>query len=792
MKVVIVESPSKAKTINKYLGSDYKVLASFGHVRDLPAKDGSVDPTHNFAMQWEFTPTATKHINEIVKSLKNADTLYLATDPDREGEAISWHVKEVLSSQKDLSSLQIKRVLFYEVTKSAILDALKNPRDLNADLVDAYLARRALDYLVGFNLSPVLWHKLPGSRSAGRVQSVALRLVAEREGDIETFHREEFWTIHGHFTAPENKEITAKLITYQGKKVEKFSFRSQEQADQAVHDIQKEPFTVVEITKKQVKRNPVAPFITSTLQQEASRKLGFSARKTMQVAQKLYEGVDVGGELIGLITYMRTDSVNLSQEALKTIRSYIETSFGKDYLPDAPRQYKSTAKNAQEAHEAIRPTFIARTPASLKNGLDHDLFKLYELIWKRAVASQMTSAILDQVSIDFGNQPQTNILRVTGSTLAFDGFLKLYVESQDEEEKDKDDESLLPPAFKGESWAITSVVPEQHFTQPPPRFTEASLVKKLEELGIGRPSTYASIMSTLVERKYVNIEKKQLIPNPLGRFVTTFLKSYFKRYVEYDFTADLEQKLDDISEGNMKRETILNDFWTNFSSNIQQTKELKITDVIDRLNLELATFLFKGYEKKEDGYECPQCKTGHLSLKLGKFGAFIGCSGYPSCTYTHQLSKNGEESSDEISPPKSDFPPRLLGKDPSSSTDVVLKKGPYGFYLEWALLEQAKASKKAKPKRVSLPPNINPDVLTLEEALTLGSLPRTLGSHPETKESVSVGVGRYGPYIKYQEKFTSLGKNHSPYTVTLEEALSILAIAAEKKKSDPSKPSKKN
>jgi DNA topoisomerase-1 len=776
MKVVVVESPSKAKTINKYLGNDYKVLASYGHVRDLPSKNGSVSTDHDFEMIWEETEGAHKQINEIKQALKSADKLYLATDPDREGEAISWHVYEVLSREEVLKNVDVKRVVFYEVTKRAVNEALTKPRDLNKELIDAYLARRALDYLVGFTLSPLLWHKLPGGRSAGRVQSVALRLVAEREQEIENFISQEYWTIESLFHNASDKEIQAKLTHFNGEKLEKFSITNEKTAHEAKAEIEKHTYSISKVEKKKVKRNPNPPFITSTLQQEASRKLGFSARKTMQVAQKLYEGINLDGEAVGLITYMRTDSVTLSQEAIVNIRSHIQTSFGDPYLPPAPRTYKSSAKNAQEAHEAIRPTEIARTPATLKNILEEDLFKLYDLIWKRTIASQMESAVLDQVSIDFSNPDQKIIFRASGSTIAFDGFLKLYEESKDDNEDD-DENKTLPPVAEGEAFDLKELTPHQHFTQPPPRFTEASLVKKLEELGIGRPSTYASILSTLLERKYVHLEKRQMVPEPIGRLVTAFLEGFFKKYIEYDFTAKLEQQLDDIAQGKLKRLDVLKEFWDAFHKAVDQASDLKISDVIDRLNKDLEKFIFSNDDEKKEGdfYLCPKCNTGHLSLKLGKYGAFVGCSNYPECQFTRQLTpKNSSEQTEET---KQAFETKVLGQDPNLGIPVTLRKGPYGFYVQWDEEKKPSSSKKkkTKPKRIAVPRHINPLELTLEQALSLGALPRDLGEHPETHKPVSVGVGRFGPYIKHNDQFTSLGKDYDVLTINLKEALEVLS-----------------
>ncbi len=777
MKVVVVESPSKAKTINKYLGSDYKVLASYGHVRDLPSKDGSVDPSKNFSMIWEVDDRAKKQLAEIKKALKGADQLLLATDPDREGEAISWHVQNVLEEEKALKNIDVKRVVFYEVTKNAVLEAMDNPRDLNKELIDAYLARRALDYLVGFTLSPVLWRKLPGSRSAGRVQSVALRLVAERESEIEAFRAQEYWSVLGRFFGTPDRTVESRLTVFDGKKLEKFDLNTEALAKGAVEEIKKHAYSVAEISKKQVKRSPSAPFTTSTLQQEASRKLGYGARKTMQLAQRLYEGTDLGdGETVGLITYMRTDSITVSTEAVKGARDFIGKKFGEKYLPSSPRMYKSKSKNAQEAHEAIRPTDLHRTPESVKSSLDLDQFKLYELIWKRMVASQMENALIDQVGADITSADKKITFRATGSTVAFDGFMALYQEDQDDA---TDEESkMLPPLKEGETLDLREITPNQHFTQPPPRYTEASLVKKLEELGIGRPSTYASIISTLLDRKYVNLEKKRLIPQPLGRLVTSFLKAFFHRYVEYDFTANLEEKLDDISNGDLSWTEVLRQFWETFSATAEEAKGLKFADVIENLEKDLEPFIFSSKEEGKPSKTCPACGSGTLSLKLGKFGAFVGCSNYPDCSYSRKLTAESaekesgqEDGAEEKAMP---FETKVLGEDPKSGESVTLRKGPYGFYFQWGE-GQTSGKKKIKPKRVAVPKGKEITALTLEDALSAGALPRSLGTHPQTGEEIIAGIGRFGPYVKHQNKFKSLAKTDDVLTIGLDRAVELLA-----------------
>jgi DNA topoisomerase-1 len=633
MHVVVVESPAKAKTINRYLGSDFRVVASYGHVRDLPPKDGSVRPDEDFAMSWALTPKSDARVDAIAKAIEGADTLYLATDPDREGEAISWHVLELLNESGALEGVTVQRVVFNEITKSAVLAAIANPRDLDRPLIDAYLARRALDYLVGFTLSPVLWRKLPGSRSAGRVQSVALRLVCEREAEIEIFRAQEYWTVDAELTTAAGSGFTARLSQLDGSKLGKFDLPDESAATAAVAKVgggeqTAAPFTVTSVERKEARRNPPPPFITSTLQQEASRKLGFAARHAMQIAQRLYEGIDLGGETVGLITYMRTDSVNVAAEALAQARDHISSAYGAAYLPDKPRTYKSSARNAQEAHEAVRPTDMSRTPDAVRSVLDRDQFRLYELIWKRAVASQMASARLDQVAVEADNGGAA-VLRATGSQIAFDGFLKLYQEGRDDVENGNgagadDEDRMLPPVKEGERLTLGQVTPEQHFTQPPPRYTEASLVKRLEELGIGRPSTYASIMSVLQDRDYVRLESRRFIPEDRGRVVTAFLSNFFHNYVQYDFTAELETQLDDISAGRADWKGVLTNFWTNFARAVEGTKGLTITNVIDALDEDLGPHFFP--PREEDGGNpraCPGCEDGRLGLKLGKFGAFI-------------------------------------------------------------------------------------------------------------------------------------------------------------------------
>jgi DNA topoisomerase-1 len=778
MNVVIVESPSKAKTINKYLGKDYTVLASYGHVRDLPSKEGSVNTQDGFSMVWEMDTRGQKQMQEIASAVKSADAVLLATDPDREGEAISWHVREVLNQKKKLT-IPVKRIVFYEITQKAVKEALNQPRDLDEGLIQAYLARRALDYLVGFTLSPVLWRKLPGSRSAGRVQSVALRIVADREGEIEAFISQEYWSIHGLFGTSDGKDLKGKLMTFDGQKLDKMDIKGGPQADEMITMLKGLSFHVHSVEKKQTKRHPSPPFTTSTLQQEAARKLRFSAKKTMQVAQKLYEGIALAGETVGLITYMRTDSTNISAEAIDSTRGLIGKTFGDVYVPQSPRVFKSKSKNAQEAHEAIRPTGVGRTPAEMKGYLEDDQYKLYDLIWKRMVASQMESALIDQVSIDMADPSVRHLFRATGSRVHFDGFLKVYVDGRDADETPEDeDEKFLPTVHEKDPLTTKEITGDQHFTQPPPRFSEASLVKKLEELGIGRPSTYASIMSTLLDRKYVRIEKNQLIPETLGRLVTSFLSSYFKRYVEYDFTAQMEEKLDEIADGKAQWQQTLTEFWEAFQQAVKETSALKITDVIDHLNHDLERFLFGPPTEPEGSVNrrCPQCDTGTMSLKLGKFGAFLGCSDYPTCNYTRKLTGTaGNDEAQDMQETPSSFETQILGNDPKTGQTITLRKGPYGFYFQWG-----EAVGKEKPKRASLPQGATPTEATLDMALRLGALPVSLGAHPETGQEMTLGQGRFGPYVKYQDKFFSLAKNDSIATMTPERAVELIAAKLSK------------
>lgn len=761
MKLVIVESPAKAKTINKYLGSDYKVLASFGHIRDLPSKDGSVDPDHDFDMTWELSSGGKKRLNDIITALKDADTIVLASDPDREGEAIAWHILEELTARKKISGKKIERVVFHEITKSAVTEAIKNPRTIDDNLVSAYMARRALDYLVGFTLSPVLWRKLPGSKSAGRVQSVALRLICERETEIEKFKPEEYWTIDVDLLTKQQALIPSHLITLDGKKLEKFDINTEEKALAAKAKIEAQDFHIAEVERKKANRYPAPPFTTSTLQQEAARKLRFSAKKTMQIAQKLYED--------GLITYMRTDAVNLSKEAIAACRDAILKYFGDAYLPKTAKEYKTKSKNAQEAHEAIRPSDVMNTPKKMEIKLDADSYKLYELIWKRTVACQMNPAVLDKVSIDSQSADGQIILRATGQVIAFDGFLKLYQESKDDS-ADDDENRILPNVEKGENVDKGDIKPEQHFTTPPPRFTEASLVKKLEELGIGRPSTYASIIAVLQERKYVRVEKLRFIPEDRGRIVTVFLENYFKKYVEYDFTAQLEEFLDNVSAGEMDWKKLLSGFWAKFIKNIDAVQPLQVKDVIEKIDEVLSFHLFPAKEDGSDPRLCPECGKGHLSVKLGKFGAFLGCSNYPDCKYTKPLTDVKEEELQSSDKPKIEKPEdKLLGE--YKTLNVYLKKGPYGWYVQWG--EDATATTE-KPKRMALPKNLKPEEISFEQAVTLISLPKDLGN------GIEVNLGKFGPYIKQGGKSRSLTGTDTIFNITAERAAELLQNVAAK------------
>ncbi len=781
--VVIVESPAKAKTINKYLGSDYKVLASMGHVRDLPSKNGSVDPDKGYEMIWEESAQSKKPLGEIKKALKEARTLYLATDPDREGEAISWHIHDIFAEKGLLKNKDVKRVTFNEITKSAVQKAFDNARDVDQALVDAYLARRALDYLVGFNLSPILWRKLPGSRSAGRVQSVALRLICDRELEIEKFNAQEYWSVEADFKTPAGKNFTGRLTHLKGDKLKKFDIENEAAAKSAVKQIEGQAYTIAKIEKKQVKRNPAAPFITSTLQQEAARKLGFGASRTMRTAQRLYEGANIGGETVGLITYMRTDGVTLSGEAISSARKVIEATYGKDYVPDSPRQYKSKAKNAQEAHEAIRPTDLSRKPEDVAKYLEADQLKLYTLIWKRTIACQMATALLDQVAVDVLSADKKVTFRANGSIVAFDGFFKVYMEGRDDTDDEQDhdnDDKILPPMNEGENPDLGTVTPNQHFTQPPPRFTEASLVKTLEELGIGRPSTYASILNVLQTRNYVRLESKLFFPEDRGRVVTAFLENFFPKYVEFDFTAELEKELDTISEGKLDWKKMLDGFWKPFIAKIEETKEIRIQDVIKTLNKELEDMLYPLREDGSDRRACPSCDDGRLSLKLGRFGGFIGCSNHPDCKYTRPLVVDADQEEEAMQAAKG---PRELGIDPESGRIISARPGPYGPYVQQDLTaeeEELKGKKKPKPKRAGLPKHMTLDSVTLEEAIELLRLPRDVGTHPTTGEMIIAGLGRFGPFVKHEKMYASIPKDEDVLTIKLDRALELIKQKEEK------------
>ena len=768
MNVVVVESPAKAKTIEKYLGSDFSVLASYGHVSDLPSKDGSVLPDKDFEMLYETNERSMKQLKAIASAVKGADNLYLATDPDREGEAISWHVLNWLKDQKALNGTAVRRVVFHEITKDAVADAMSQPRDIDMDLVNAQQARRALDYLVGFNLSPVLWRKLPGSRSAGRVQSVALRLICAREAEIEAFVPREYWTVEADFAKADGKILTARLTQLDGAKLDKFALGERGAAEAAARRIREGSFSVANVERKQVRRNPQPPFITSTLQQEASRKLGFNARHTMQIAQRLYEGIDIGGETVGLITYMRTDSVSMAAVALNGARDLIGSKFGKDYLPEQPRQFRSSAKNAQEAHEAIRPTGFDRTPDEIGSYLDADQRKLYELIWKRALASQMASAILDQVAVDIATPKHDVVLRVTGSVVAFDGFMKLYLEGRDDQTDDDSDEKRLPDVKEGEPMERRDVRPEQHFTEPPPRFTEASLVKRLEELGIGRPSTYASIISVLQDRDYVVLDRKRFVPQDRGRLVTAFLESFFPQYVEYGFTADLETELDRISNGELNWKDVLREFWNAFHMAVEGAAELQRSDVLARIEKILEAHVFPPRSDGEDSRRCAACADGVLGLKLGKFGAFVGCSNYPDCKFTRPLMVDAKDGDDETN-----AGPKQLGDDPETGLPVSLRKGPYGHYVQ--LGEADPDDKEKKPKRTGLPRGTAPGEVDLDRALRLLSLPREIGAHPEDGKPIVAGIGRYGPFLKHGDKYVSLPKDDDILDIGLNRAVTVIA-----------------
>src|SRR5580692_5657942 len=761
MKVVIVESPSKAKTINRYLGKDYDVYASFGHVRDLPAKDGSVDPDNDFAMLWEVDGKAAKRLSDIAAAVKDADRVILATDPDREGEAISWHVYEILKAKRVIKDKRVDRVVFNAVTKEAVTDAIRHPRQIDEALVDAYLARRALDYLVGFNLSPVLWRKLPGARSAGRVQSVALRIVCDRELEIEKFVAREYWSIIAHLRTEAKAPFTARLVGADGKKINRLDIGSGAEAEAFKTALEQALFSVAAIESKPVKRHPYPPFTTSTLQQEASRKLGLAPARTMQIAQRLYEGVDVGEGAAGLITYMRTDGVDLAPEAVASARRVIAKDFGENYVPSAPRKYTAKAKNAQEAHEAIRPTDMTKRPRDVARHLEPEQAKLYELIWTRTIACQMESAELERTTVDILAQAGARKLefRATGQVVRFAGFLALYQEGRDDEEDE--DSSRLPAMREGEKLAKERIDATQHFTEPPPRYTEATLVKRMEELGIGRPSTYASTIAVLKDRDYVRIEKKRLFPEDKGRIVTAFLESFFAKYVGYDFTADLEEKLDKVSNSEIDWKALLRDFWNDFSGAVDDIKDLGTRQVLDSLNELLGPHIFPDRGDGVDPRLCPLCGQGQLSLKLGKYGAFIGCSRYPECKFSRVLAPSGAEAFEGDRPGV-----RVLGEDLATGEEITLRSGRFGEYIQQGEGE--------KPKRSSLPKGLSADDVTLEKALKLLALPREVARHPTSGEAILAGIGRYGAYVQHGKTYANLGRDDDVLEIGGNRAIDLI------------------
>jgi DNA topoisomerase-1 len=758
MPVVVVESPAKAKTINKYLGSDYTVLASYGHVRDLPPKDGSVDPEHGFEMKWEVASDSQKHIRAIAEALKDDPELILATDPDREGEAISWHLEEALRKRRALKKdTPVRRVVFNAITKSAVTEAMENPRGIDDALVEAYLARRALDYLVGFNLSPVLWRKLPGAKSAGRVQSVCLRLIVEREMEIESFRPQEYWTVKAELATPRGQTYEARLTVLGGKKLEKFDIDGEEAAKLAVQAVTSRDLTVTSVEAKPASRNPAPPFMTSTLQQEASRKFGMGARQTMSAAQRLYEA--------GHITYMRTDGIDMAPEAVHAARDAIRDRFGKDYVPGSPRMYKNKAKNAQEAHECIRPTDMTKDAGALRLS-DPDQKKLYDLIWKRTLACQMEAARLERTTVEVGSADGQVGLRATGQVVLFDGFMRVYEEGRDEPAED--DDKRLPQITEGEAAEKRAVTPEQHFTQPPPRYTEATLVKKMEELGIGRPSTYASIVTTIQDRGYVRKDKNRLIPEDKGRLVTAFLANYFRKYVGYDFTAKLEDELDDVSAGERDWKDVLDRFWRDFSAHLAETADLRISEVLDKIDEVLAPHLYPPREDGGDPRACPACGDGRLSMRTSRAGgAFIGCSNYPECRFTRPFGPPGMEDGDEIGPDG-----KLLGYD--GEDPISLRKGRFGPYVQ----RREATEEEPKPPRASLPKGWEPSEVTLEKALMLLSLPREVGPHPEDGEMIEAGIGRYGPYVRHGRTYANLESVDEVFEVGQNRAVELLAQKA--------------
>ncbi|KZY50142.1 type I DNA topoisomerase [Sulfitobacter sp. KE29] len=762
MPVVVVESPAKAKTINKYLGDDYTVLASYGHVRDLPPKDGSVDTDADFDMKWEVASDSKKHVKAIADALAQDNALILATDPDREGEAISWHLQEALTKRKSIKKdTPVSRVVFNQITQKAVTEAMQNPRQVDMPLVEAYLARRALDYLVGFNLSPVLWRKLPGAKSAGRVQSVTLRLIVEREMEIEAFRAREYWSVKALLATPRGQEFEARLVSLAGNKLERFDLADATQAEMAVQAITSRALKVMNVEAKPASRNPSAPFMTSTLQQEASRKFSMGARQTMSTAQRLYEA--------GHITYMRTDGIDMAPEAVSMARDAIKDRFGADYVPKEPRIYKNKAKNAQEAHECIRPTDMTKDAKALK--LDADQAKLYDLIWKRTLACQMESARLERTTVEIGSDDAQVGLRANGQVVLFDGFLRVYEEGRDDV-VDEDDKRL-PQIHQGDAMDKRSVTPEQHFTQPPPRYTEATLVKKMEELGIGRPSTYASIVTTIQDREYVRKDGNRLIPEDKGRLVTAFLENYFRRYIGYDFTADLEDQLDKVSAGDAAYKEVLRRFWRDFSAAIAETSELRITEVLEKINEVLEPHLFPPTEDGSDPRLCPNCEIGRLSMRTARSGgAFIGCSNYPECRYTRPFGPPDPEAEASAIPPDG----KLLGED--QGDEIRVFKGRFGPYVQRGPVTE----ENKKPPRQSIPKDWVPEDLTLEQGVMLLSLPREIGPHPEDGVMVWANIGRYGPYIKHAESTSHRGGTNANlegidevWTVGMNRAVQLLA-----------------
>jgi DNA topoisomerase-1 len=744
--LLIVESPAKAKTLKKYLGKDFEVLASYGHVRDLVPKTGAIDTENGFAMKYETIARNSKHVDAIAKAAAAADHIFLATDPDREGEAIAWHISELLKGKRGIKNKPMHRVAFYEITQNAVREAVAHPRDISIPLVNAQQARRALDYLVGFNLSPLLWRKIRPGLSAGRVQSPALRLIVERELAIEAFRPQEYWTVHLD-SQKNGLNFSAKLFQYQGKKIEQLSIGSETEYHRIFDTISsaKLPPRVVKVERKGRQRYAAAPFTTSTLQQEAVRKLGMSAERTMRIAQQLYEGIDIGGQLVGLITYMRTDSVNLAQEAIQELRSYITENFSAEYLPKTAPVYKTKSKNAQESHEAIRPTSVVRTPESLRDHLTVDQMRLYEMIWKRTLASQMSSARFDTVSVDIRLGGDTTLFRANGQTLVFPGFIAVYQEDSDDAEEEEEG-GKLPPMEVGDILPLDKLYGEQHFTQPPPRFSEASLVKALEEFGIGRPSTYASIISTLQAREYTVLDKKRFIPTDVGRIVNRFLTEHFTRYVDYGFTAQMEDELDEISEGKRDWIPVLDEFWRGFDRLLHEKKNIERKDVTQELLDEA----------------CPKCGKP-LAIRLGKRGRFVGCTGYPECDFTRNLS--GDVPEGDVR--------KVLGQD-SAGLPVLFLRGPYGYYVQLGEVEEGA---KKKPKRVSWPKELKPEDVSLDTALQLLQLPRELGKHPDSGKSVIVNIGRFGPYIGHDGKFKSIPRSDDLFTIGLGRALELLAQA---------------